>query len=73
METRALPLPHFNTRDMSNDTFKALAEFELGNGKKGKLFSLPALEKQGVGPISKLPNSIRIVLESGSAIATERK
>jgi aconitate hydratase len=49
---------------MSNDTFKTLADFELGNGKRGKLFSLPALEKQGVGPISRLPISIRIVLES---------
>src|SRR5882757_7124664 len=49
---------------MSNDTFKTLADFELGNGKQGKFFSLPALEKQGVGPISRLPISIRIVLES---------
>jgi aconitate hydratase len=49
---------------MSNDEFKTLTDFELGNGKNGKLFSLPALEKSGVGPISKLPISIRIVLES---------
>ena len=49
---------------MSNDAFKTLTNFELGNGKQGKLFSLPALEKQGVGLISKLPISIRIVLES---------
>src|ERR1700716_2025181 len=49
---------------MSNDTFKTLTDFELGNGKQGKLFSLPALGKQGVGPISRLPISIRIVLES---------
>jgi aconitate hydratase len=49
---------------MSNDAFKTLTEFTLGNGKQGKLFSLPALEKQGIGPISKLPISIRIVLES---------
>ncbi|MEO6784944.1 MAG: aconitate hydratase, partial [Chthoniobacteraceae bacterium] len=49
---------------MSNDAFKTLTGFDLGNGKQGKLFSLPALEKQGVGPISKLPVSIRIVLES---------
>ena len=50
--------------DMSNDAFKTLTDFTLGNGKQGKFFSLPALEKQGVGPISKLPISIRIVLES---------
>src|SRR5262249_40693665 len=34
-------------------------------GKKtGKLYSLPHLEKTGVGKISRLPVSIRIVLES---------
>jgi aconitate hydratase len=49
---------------MSNDAFKTLAQFDLGNGKKGSLYSLPALEKSGVGPISRLPISIRIVLES---------
>jgi aconitate hydratase len=41
-----------------------LQEFDLGNGKKGKFYSLPALEKAGVGPVSKLPVSIRLVLES---------
>ena len=49
---------------MSNDAFKTLINFDLGNGKQGTLFSLPALEKSGIGPISKLPISIRIVLES---------
>src|ERR1700722_10312762 len=47
-----------------SDTFKALRKFDLGNGKQGGYYSLPALEKQGVGPISRLPVSIRIVLES---------
>jgi aconitate hydratase len=41
-----------------------LQTFELGNGRPGKFYSLPALEKAGVGPISKLPISIRLVLES---------
>jgi aconitate hydratase len=49
---------------MSTDAFKTLTKFELGNGKQGTLFSLPALEKSGIGPVSKLPISIRIVLES---------
>jgi aconitate hydratase len=49
---------------MSNDAFNTLAKFDLGNGKQGSYYSLPALEKAGVGPISKLPVSIRIVLES---------
>ncbi len=49
---------------MSNDAFQTLTNFNLGNGGQGKLFSLPALEEAGVGAISKLPISIRIVLES---------
>jgi aconitate hydratase A / 2-methylisocitrate dehydratase len=47
-----------------NDAFQSLESFDLGGGKQGRLFSLPALEKAGVGPISRLPVSIRIVLES---------
>jgi len=38
--------------------------FKTGNGTDGKYYSLPALEKQGIGKISRLPVSIRIVLES---------
>ncbi len=38
--------------------------FDVGGGKTGLFYSLPALEKGGVGPISKLPISIRLVLES---------
>jgi aconitate hydratase len=48
----------------SHNLFGTLQEFDLGNGKSGKFYSLPALEKAGVGPISKLPVSIRLVLES---------
>jgi aconitate hydratase len=44
--------------------FGTLQNFELGNGAQGKFYSLPALEKAGVGAISKLPLSIRLVLES---------
>jgi len=47
-----------------NDEFKTLKKFDAGNGREGSLFSLPALEEQGIGPISRLPVSIRIVLES---------
>jgi aconitate hydratase A / 2-methylisocitrate dehydratase len=46
------------------DEFKTLRKFDAGNGREGFLFSLPALEKQGVGKISRLPVTIRIVLES---------
>jgi len=48
----------------SHNLFGTLQNFELGNGKLGEFYSLPALEKAGVGPISKLPVSIRLVLES---------
>src|SRR5437868_6632182 len=47
-----------------NDEFKTLKKFNAGNGREASLFSLPVLEEQGVGPISRLPVSIRIVLES---------
>ena len=46
------------------DEFKALKKFDAGKSREGFLFSLPALEEQGVGKISRLPVSIRIVLES---------
>ena len=41
-----------------------IREFVAGNSMKGKLYSLPALEKSEIGKISRLPVSIRIVLES---------
>jgi aconitate hydratase len=46
------------------DEFKTLTKFDAGQGREGFLHSLPALEEQGVGKISRLPVSIRIVLES---------
>ncbi|MEP6936682.1 MAG: aconitate hydratase AcnA, partial [Chthoniobacterales bacterium] len=46
------------------DEFKTLRKFDAGEGHEGRFYSLPALEEQGVGPISRLPVSIRIVLES---------
>ncbi|MBI4747390.1 MAG: aconitate hydratase AcnA [Acidobacteria bacterium] len=49
---------------MAHTLFNSLQEFTLGDGGTGKYYSLPALEAAGVGPISKLPVSIRIVLES---------
>src|ERR1700746_3229942 len=47
-----------------HDEFKTLRTFDAGNGREGWLYSLPALEEQGIGKISRLPVSIRIVLES---------
>src|SRR5438093_11621109 len=47
-----------------NDEFKALKNFDAGKGREGFFCSLPALEEQSIGKISRLPVSIRIVLES---------
>jgi aconitate hydratase len=47
-----------------HNLFNTLQPFDLGNGKSGSFYSLPALEAAGIGPIAKLPVSIRIVLES---------
>ncbi len=49
---------------MSHNLFDTLQQFKLGAGGAGKFYSLPALEKAGVGKVSRLPVSIRIVLES---------
>jgi aconitate hydratase len=49
---------------MNHSAFDSLQDFKPAAGKIGKLHSLPALEKAGVGKISRLPVSIRMVLES---------
>jgi aconitate hydratase len=49
---------------MSRNTLNTLKEFTISNSKKGKFYSLPALEKKLGVNISRLPVSIRIVLES---------
>ena len=48
----------------SHNLFGALQEFDTGQGKRGTFCSLPQLEKAGVGPVSRLPVLIRLVLES---------
>ncbi|MHB8881215.1 MAG: aconitate hydratase AcnA [Thermodesulfovibrionales bacterium] len=47
-----------------HNLFNTLREFDLGSGGKGRFYSLPAIEEAGLGRISRLPVSIRIVLES---------
>ncbi|HEY5308512.1 MAG TPA: aconitase family protein, partial [Casimicrobiaceae bacterium] len=49
---------------MSHNLHQTLQEFKLASGASGKFYSLPALERAGVGKVSRLPVSIRIVLES---------
>jgi len=48
---------------MSRNTLNTLKEFTI-SGKKAKFYSLPALEKSLGAKISRLPVSIRVVLES---------
>jgi aconitate hydratase len=46
------------------DPLGATKTFEISPGRTGRLLSLPALEEKGFGPISRLPVSLRIILES---------
>src|SRR6059058_6052959 len=48
---------------MPHNTLNTLDSFDLASGK-GQFYSLKKLEQAGVGDVSKLPVSIRIVLES---------
>jgi aconitate hydratase len=49
---------------MSHNLFNTRQTFSFANGKSASLYSLPALEAAGIGNISRLPVSIRIVLEA---------
>jgi aconitate hydratase len=49
---------------MTHNLFNSRQSFTAGGGRKGTCYSLPQLEKEGLGPISKLPASLRVVLES---------
>jgi aconitate hydratase len=48
----------------AHSLFGSLQSFDAGSGKPAHFYSLPQLEKAGIGPVSKLPVSIRLVLES---------
>jgi aconitate hydratase len=49
---------------MTHNLFNSLQELAIQKNSQAKFYSLPALEKSGLGKISRLPISIRIVLES---------
>lgn len=49
---------------MSDNFSRTVKTFRTGDGGEGKFYSLPVLEEMGYGSISRLPVSIRIVLES---------
>src|SRR5512143_2955658 len=47
-----------------HNLFNSLQTFTYADGKTGRFYSLPQLEAEGIGPISRLPISLRIILES---------
>lgn len=49
---------------MGHNLFQSLQTFPVPGNGSGEYYSLPQLEKMGVGPISRLPFSIRVLLES---------
>ncbi|MBD5800861.1 Aconitate hydratase precursor [Azoarcus sp. Aa7] len=49
---------------MPQSIFDTLRTFSTASGRSGLLHSLPALESAGVGKVSRLPISLRIVLEA---------
>jgi aconitate hydratase len=49
---------------MARNPFNTEQQFQYGAGKSGQFHSLPALEKAAGGSVSRLPISLRIVLES---------
>jgi aconitate hydratase len=49
---------------MGHNLFNTLQTFTAGGHRTGRFYSLPQLEREGVGPVSRLPVSLRIVLEA---------
>src|SRR5947209_5848923 len=49
---------------MPHNLFNSLQTFNPTKGREARFYSLPQLEKEGVGQVSRLPVSLRIVLES---------
>jgi len=49
---------------MKHDRFHSLQALDIQGKRRGEYYSLPRLEREGVGRVSRLPMSIRILLES---------
>ena len=49
---------------MPHNLFDSLQELALSSGRSGRYYSVAALEKAGLGSVSRMPQSLRIVLES---------
>src|SRR5207253_1739560 len=47
-----------------HNLFGSLQTFPLGGGRSGRFYALPALERAGLGAVSRLPVCLRVVLES---------
>src|SRR4051812_47064314 len=60
---RRPPLPELSVSDVY-DPLAARREFAPGSGRTGYLYSLPDLERSGLGAISRLPVCLRVILES---------
>ena len=50
---------------MVQDVFNVRRTFEAGPGRESAFYSLPAFAAQGYPALSRLPVSIRILIESG--------
>ncbi len=62
--SRNLPAQQDKGIAVTRDPFRALGKFPLASGGSAKFYSLAALERAGLGTVSRLPVSLRIVLES---------
>ena len=49
---------------MPHNLFDSLKDLSLPSGRKGRYYSLAALETAGLGKTTRMPYSLRIVLES---------
>ena len=49
---------------MAHNLFDSLKDLPLPSGRKGQYYSLAALQSAGLGNVSRMPQSLRIVLES---------
>ena len=49
---------------MAHNLFNTLQTFDAGDGQTAQFYSLPQLEREGVGRVSRLPVSIRVILEA---------
>jgi aconitate hydratase len=49
---------------VTHNLFDSLKSFTLASGKSGRYYALAALEAAGLGQVSRLPISLRVVLES---------